>query len=250
MARSFNFNFKKSKIIPNEVTSGLDTVAVRMPKNNIAYALISQSKTPIAAPSANLSGKPSPTAARHVFEDLNQKIDLILDGGKTKVGLESTVLDLTSEIPTILRPGKVTFEQIKKVIGNVNLSEAILSKKEIIESVKSPGMKYKHYSPKADLILIKGSTEKVRKKIEEIVLKNKSKKIGILTQDKNFKIKNCIIKFAGKNHLEISNRLFSNLRFFDSKKVDLILVESVNEKGLGLAIMNRLIRAAYKITNV
>ena len=148
--------FKRSSIIPNVTVAGLDTVAIRMPKHKVALALIKLSGRPIAAPSANLAGKPSPTTAKHVYEDLNGRIDAILDGGPTKIGVESTVLDLSVDPPMVLRPGGTTFEALKQVLGNVKLHPFVEAEKELpLEKIRSPGMKHRHYAPKAEVILSK-----------------------------------------------------------------------------------------------
>ena len=150
--------FKRSSIIPNVTVAGLDTVAIRMPKHKVALALIEQSGCPIAAPSANLAGKPSPTTAKHVYEDLNGRIDAILDGGPTSIGVESTVLDLSVDPPMVLRPGGTTFEALIQVVGDVKLHPFVEAEKELpMEKMKSPGMKHRHYAPKAEVILVEGT---------------------------------------------------------------------------------------------
>jgi len=226
---------KKSKNIPGIVSAGLESVAVRFPSNRIARVLIEKSGVPIAAPSANLFGRPSPTDSKHVLEDLNDKIDVILDGGQTEIGLESTIIDCTSEIPTVLRPGGITVEQIENAIGKVNVKSS-LEKNEII---KSPGQGYKHYSPKKKVVIVK-SNEELKLKLEEF----RNKKIGLmLTKDvKNIKADFKII--IGEDKKEIARNLFKNFREFDNLNVDVIIIEAVDDKGLGLAIMNRVSRAA------
>jgi len=213
---------KKSKIIPKIVTAGLNTVAIRMPSDKVALALIKEAKIPIAAPSANLSGRPSPTKFEHVFDDLNGKIDAIVHGKDTKIGVESTVIDLSGK-PTLLRPGKVTLEQLEKEIGKIKIHQTIKGRK--IELAKSPGMKYKHYSPKAKVILFYN-----KKKIKNL---SKNKKIAIIYT------KRYSPEFVAKN-------LFKKFREFDKKNVEIIFVEAMDEKGLGLAIMNRLKKASSK----
>jgi L-threonylcarbamoyladenylate synthase len=209
--------FKKSKMVPDVVTCGLDSVAIRMPENKIALNLIEKSGVPIAAPSANISGKPSPTTAEHVLEDLDGKINLIIDGGEVEIGLESTVLDLTKKTPQILRPGKVTKKQLEKVIGKVKDNGK--SKK-----VKSPGMKYRHYSPNAKVLIIK--TKEEIKKIHE---KNRDKKIKILNYS---------------DEITMAHNLFKDFRSCDKEGYDIILVKAPREKDLGFAIMNRLRKAS------
>jgi L-threonylcarbamoyladenylate synthase len=240
---------KKRKIIPKIVTAGLKTVAIRMPKNKIALSLIKEAKTPIAAPSANLFGKPSPTTAQHVKEDLLNKIDLIIDGGPTKIGLESTVLDLTTKPATLLRPGGITLEKLKKILGEIKIHPTVFEKIKI-KTLKSPGMIYRHYAPKANLFLIEGEEKKVKNKIENLIKKYKKKKIGVLTVNKNHLYKADLVKFVGKNFSSIAKNLFKILREFDRKNIEIIFAEGTSEKGLGLAIMNRLRKASYKIIKV
>ena len=156
--------FKRSNIVPNVTVAGLDTVAIRMPKHKVALALIKQSSCPIAAPSANLAGKPSPTTAKHVYEDLNGRIDAIIDGGPTNIGVESTVLDLSVDPPMVLRPGGTTFEALKQVLGDVKLHPFVEAEKELpLEKIRSPGMKHRHYAPKAEVILVEGTVSAVNK---------------------------------------------------------------------------------------
>lgn len=265
----------KKKIVPDEVTAGADTVAIRMPKNKVALELIKNSGFPIAAPSANLAGKPSPTQASHVFEDLGKRVDLILDGGRTKVGVESTVVDLTVKPPLILRPGGISFEELKKVLKDIQLHLS-LSGKKFQGEAKSPGMKYRHYAPKAPLILVEGDLKKRLKKFKDLISfykksrtraelgtgliphrnqvsgAGKKKKIGIMIskETKKFLKKGDVNLVVGsrKNLKEISRNLFTTLRKFDEKRVDVILTETFPEKGIGFAIMHRLRKAAEKIT--
>lgn len=240
---------EKNKIIPKEVTAGHKTVAVRLPANKTALALIRASGVPIAAPSANLAGRPSPTSARHAAEDLGEKADLILDAGQTKIGLESTVLDLTQKPFLILRPGEITKEQIEKIIGKVEFWKA-----DPRSIAKSPGMKYRHYAPKAKLFLIKhdnaiGLAAVVKKLIRKH--KNRGEKIGAMaTQETSYLYKEAdlILLLGSRNNLKvIAKNLFKTLRLFDENKIDVILAESFPEKGLGRAIMNRLAKAADRI---
>lgn len=216
----------KKKSVLNCATAELDTVAIRMPKNKIALELIRASGTPIAAPSANAFTKPSPTSAKHVIEDLSGKIPMIIDGGQTQIGLESTVVDLTSKIPMILRPGKITAEELKKELGEIKIHPFKSLKP------KSPGMKYKHYSPKAKVILVIG------KNIGKIIAKYKNSGCGV-----------AIIK-ADKNIGLLAKNLFKKFRAFDNKKMDIIIVQGIKEKGLGLALMNRIKKAASEIIRV
>jgi L-threonylcarbamoyladenylate synthase len=242
--------FKKSKNISNIITAGSDAVAIRMPDNLIALSLIKECKVPLVAPSANKSGKPSPTKAKDVLEDMDGLIDLILDGGQTKIGIESTVIDMTAEVPTILRPGAITLKEIQENIGEVGLITVEEDKKGLVsatvEPARSPGLKYKHYAPKAQLIIVEGKPDDVDKKIRilaEDALKDK-KKVGIITFRKGVRYKDCVISFAGSRAETIAKRIFTILREMDRKGVDLIISESISENGLGFAIADRLRRAS------
>lgn len=245
--------YKKS-ILSDKITAGLNTAAIRLPVNKIALALIKESKKPIAAPSANLSGKPSPTDASHCIEDLMGKVDMIIDGGNTDIGLESTVVDMTSEIPMILRPGGVTREDIVSVLGECEYDPAIIKANEKIVP-KSPGQKYRHYSPKARVILYKGQVENIARKINEDYEKFKEQglKVGILSTaqtEGHYSGKLTILCGDRTKPLTISSNLFRNLRDFDHMGVDIILAEAVDEKELGKAIMNRLGKASSETVNV
>jgi len=238
--------FKKSKIVPDVTTAGLSTVAIRMPDNKIALALIRESKVPIAAPSANLAGKPSPTSAEHVIHDLYGKIEVIIDAGKTKIGVESTVLDITTDPPTLLRPGGVTLEELGSFLGKVKLHPIVKSEKKIGKVIaKSPGMKYKHYAPEAELTVIKGKTIAVREKIQELANEYKTlgKRVGVMTTSK-YDYDADVVKFVGRDLKTIAKNLFKTFREFDKEKVDVIIAESVKTSGMGLAIMNRLKKAS------
>lgn len=240
--------FNRTKIVPDRITGGLSTVAIRMPSHNIALELIKYSELPIAAPSANTSGKPSPTNSSHVIHDLLGKVDMIIDGGSTGIGLESTVLDISGEIPIILRPGGVTIEDLLTILPKVEYDKALeITDREIVP--KSPGQKYKHYSPDARLIIVKGEVDEIIQKTNNLYSKYESKgmKVGIIatkqTYDK-YKGKNIII--AGDRNMPetIGASLFNILREFDELKVDIIIAEGVEEKGIGKAIMNRMRKAA------
>lgn len=240
--------FKKSQIVSNLVSADLDTVAIRMPDDEIALAILKDSNLPIAAPSANTSGRPSPTNASHVLEDLEGKVDLVIDGGKTGVGVESTVLDLTPDIPTILRPGGVTIEELESVIGEVVYDKAIESE-DVTLVPKSPGQKYRHYSPKAKMKIFSGDTElvvkEINKKANDYIKAGLN--IGIIATDETiskYDFKNVISMGSRKNLKTIGANLFNVLREFDKLDVDLILSEGVKECGFGKAIMNRMKKAA------
>lgn len=243
---------KKSDIVSGIVTAGLDSVAIRMPDNKIALTLIKKTKDPIVAPSANLSGKPSPTIARDVIQDLYGKIDVIIDGGETDIGVESTVLDLTTNPPTLLRPGGIILEELKKILGKINVSPVARGKRAKELTTKSPGMKYNHYSPNAHIILVEGKYQGVKRKVQERVdeYKKERKKVAIMTTNKNHTYETDIVKFMGSNLNTMAKNLFKSFREFDRKEVDIIVVEGVEDKDLGLAIMNRLRKASYKIIYV
>lgn len=240
----------KKDILSDKITAGLKTAAIRLPENEIALALIRESKTPIAAPSANTSGKPSPTEVGHVIDDLIGKVDMIIDGGSTYIGLESTVVDMTTDIPMILRPGGITIEDIVKVLGQCEYDPAII-KNDDKTVPKSPGQKYRHYHPNADVILYKGSLENIIKNInhdyEQFELEGK--KVGIMSTvqtEKYYFEKKTICVGDRTNLLTISSNLFKDLRKFDELGIDTILAESMDEQGLGKAIMNRLGKASGK----
>ncbi|MEM3007436.1 MAG: L-threonylcarbamoyladenylate synthase [Candidatus Nitrosotenuis sp.] len=237
---------KKSEIVPKMVTGGLNTVAIRMPENRIAQLLIKEAGVPIAAPSANLAGRPSPTTAKHVFEDLADKIDLIIDGGRTKIGIESTVIDVTGKTPVLLRPGGITLEQLQMAIGKMRIHPVVRGKTAKVH--RSPGMKYRHYSPKAKIILIEGPTPKVNAEISKLfkAFKKQRKRVGILATQKNYLQRSDLTKYLGTSYAEIAANLFEAFREFDAKKIDVVLAQGISKTGLGLGIMNRLGKAAYK----
>jgi L-threonylcarbamoyladenylate synthase len=241
---------KKSKNVSDIVTAGSDSVAIRMPDNTIALFLIQECGLPLVAPSANKSGRPSPTKIKDVIEDMEGLVDLIIDGGTTRIGIESTVVDMTADIPTILRPGAVTMEDIENTIGNVGMITLEKIKNDFvsatIEPVKSPGIKYKHYAPKAELIIVEGKIKDVQKKIEKLAedaIKDK-KKVGIITFRKGVRYKDCIVFFGGDDPRIIAKRLFSILREMDRRNVDIIISEFLMDKGIGLAVADRLKRAS------
>ncbi len=247
--------FKKSDIVPKETSGGLDTVAVRFPENKIAQALITASCTPIAAPSANTSGRPSPTRASHVEFDLNGKIDMIIDGGACEFGLESTIVDVTGDIPCLLRPGSITLEMLREVLGRVDVDKAVVTKLDAGELPKAPGMKYTHYSPSADVVIVRGDRDKMVQKINELISETDSSfKIGVIaTEENKDKYKNCEVLVTGsiKEPQTIAANLFKMLRKCDYHKIDKVFAEGLCEDELGLAIMNRLKKAAgYCIIDV
>ena len=240
--------FEATDLVPSIVRAGLPSVAIRFPSHPIMQKLITLSGVPIAAPSANTSGKPSPTNARRVKDDLEGKIDAIIDGGDCEVGLESTVVDLTGDIPTILRPGGVTKTMLEKVIGDVVLDPALVSPDDSLIP-KAPGMKYTHYSPNAQVIIFKGSEEKVIKAINEHIEKDMSlgKKVGVLATDetKDAFLTSNVISLGSIHHLEaIATHLFEALRTFDDNNIDIVYSLAFPEEGIGKAIMNRLEKSA------
>ena len=239
--------FKRSDRVPDIITAGLDTVAVRMPDSIIAQKLIREAGVPVAAPSANLSGRPSPTTYKHVIEDLSGRIEYIIDGGPCQVGVESTVLDVTTEIPIILRPGGITLEMLEKVLEKVDTDSVLEVKGDL--KPRSPGMKYRHYSPKAEMILISGETDSVVEKINQLIKDSNEKglNVGVLTSFENAHQYNAdVVVKAGsvKNPNQIATGLYDSLRTFDEKNVDIIYSETFEEKGIGRAIMNRLRKAS------
>ena len=241
----------KKSSVPDITTGGLDTVAIRMPDNAAALELIKKAGCPVAAPSANISGSPSPTKAEHVIADLDGKIDAILVGSDCRVGIESTVLDLTGDVPTILRPGIITAENIEAVIGGkVAMDPALYvnrprdvdgadGEEEII--AKAPGMKYTHYAPKAQMMIIEGQIDRVKAEIER--LKALNEKMGL---------KVGVILFEEKAFIEAAHHFFSRLRELDDQDVDLILAGALSDQdGVGFAVMNRMLKSAgYNIARV
>lgn len=245
--------FKKSNNIPYEVTGGLDTLAIRMPGNKIALEFIEKSGVPIAAPSANISGKPSPTAPEHVINDMEGKVDMMLLSSSTKVGVESTVIDVSGDVPVILRPGGLPKEDLERILGEVEIDRGII---EEGVAPKSPGMKYTHYAPEAEMLILKGQEEKVVEKILELAEKDKAKgfKVGVLTVEENKdKYEGFIVISIGNrdDSAEAARNLFNALREFDHLGVEKIYAEALQEEYLGLAVMNRMKKAAgYNIIEV
>jgi L-threonylcarbamoyladenylate synthase len=246
--------FKRSKIVPDITVAGLNTIAVRMPRHKVALALIRESRCPIAAPSANLAGKPSPTTAKHVLDDLKGRIDAVLDAGPTFIGVESTVLDMTVDPPQILRPGGTPYETLQKILGKLKLHPVAVAEKKIsIEKARSPGLKHKHYAPNADLIVVEGKLSAVVAKVNELAEAHmhKQKRVGVLATDETASFYRAdIVKSLGSRSdlAVIAKNLFRLLREFDSERIDVIIAEGVPSEGLGLAVMNRLRKASgYKI---
>jgi len=233
----------KTDTIPNEVSAGLDTVAIRMPSHPIARAVIKAAGVPLAAPSANASGSPSPTTARHVLDDLDGLIDAVVDGGECSVGVESTVLSLVHKTPRLLRPGGITPEQLEAVLGKIKIDDAVFSALGADELPSSPGMKYKHYSPKANVIILKGDLEN----FIAYVKANAADGTAALCYDGEKE--QMPVKAVGFGHadnpVEQANRLFGSLREIDSLPgIDTVFARCPAAQGVGLAVYNRLLRAA------
>lgn len=248
--------FRKKAIIPYATTGGMDTVGIRMPSHPVALALIEQSGIAVAAPSANASGRPSPTKAKHVQEDLDGRIEMILDGDDAQIGLESTIIDTTCEPPMLLRPGFVTREMLEKVIGTVEVDPAVYEEVRDGVKPKAPGMKYKHYAPKADLIIFRGDMEQVtkhiKKKIEEDLCKGRTPGVFVSQETKEQYEKGVVLCMGTRSDEEtIAHHLYDVLREFDRLNVDVIYGEAFEQDNLGQAIMNRLLKAAgYNIVDI
>lgn len=245
---------KKRDTVPAGTTGGLDTVAIRMPSDEVARMLIQESGCYIAAPSANASGRPSTTKAEHVYEDLNGKIEMILDGGAVTIGLESTIVDLSGEIPMILRPGYISLEDLKPYLPGIIYDKAVIAKQPEKNVVaKAPGMKYRHYAPKGELTIVEGDSRDVIQKINEEVAVQKAngKKVAVLaTEETKGFYDSDRIKVVGSRNAEetIAAHLFECLREFDAEGVTCIYSESFEAGNLGQAIMNRLLKAAgYRV---
>ena len=240
---------KKKDIVPNETSASLDSIGIRMPNNEIALKLIELSETTIAAPSANISGRPSPTDLQRCVEDLDGKVDCILGGEQSDIGVESTIVDCTVNPPLVLRPGGVTLEMLREIDPNINIDPAIMKKPEPNLKPKAPGMKYRHYAPKAKVTIVSGNKKNTIEKIKEMVHYNieKKKKVCILTVDENEKeySEGIKISLGSLNDLStVARNLFETLRKCDDIDADVVFAESFEQKGVGIAIMNRLNKAA------
>ncbi len=240
---------KCKKILPSVVTAGLDTVGIRMPDNKIALSLIEASGTPIAAPSANVSGRPSGTNLKDIYQELENKVDAFIDGGDTNIGIESTVVKVAHGVVNILRPGKVSLEDIEAIGLKVRLDKHIFQSVEENEKVECPGMKHRHYAPKTKTILVENDTDaKMIGKVKDFIVNNVDKSIGIVCfsehEEEYKKMGLKCITIASKEDKEaISRKIFSTLREIDNEDIDICLIEGVEKKFIGTAIMNRLIRA-------
>jgi L-threonylcarbamoyladenylate synthase len=241
---------KRSEVVPDITVVGLDTIGIRMPKNKVALALLREAGTPIAAPSANLAGKPSPTSAQHVIKDLAGRIDVILDAGPTKIGVESTVINMTASPPEILRPGGTPYEKLKEVLGRVRLHPIAKAERKVpITKAPSPGMKHRHYAPEAEMVVVEGEIARIMEKVQKLAKTYMAKKmkVGILATDESvFNYEADVVKSLGsrKDPALMAKNLFRLLREFDEEKVNIIIAEGIPSKGLGLAVMNRLRKAS------
>ncbi len=245
----------RSNNVLDEVTGGLDTVAVRFPSSHIAQQLIRAAKVPIAAPSANRSGRPSPTSAAAVIEDLDGKIDMILDGGDCEIGVESTVVDCTTTVPVILRPGGITYEMLAVLVGRIDIDPGLSGDGNSIP--KAPGMKYRHYAPTAPILLFEGEPDTVRQSLIQKVLAYtaKNQKVGLLICNEWKSLMPPVAAVATYGSLDRPDQvaccIFEALRSFDSTPVDIIFAQGIAEQGIGRAVMNRLRKAAaYQIIKV
>ena len=242
--------FKKKDIIPARTSGGLDTVAIRMPSDPVARQLIRRAGVPIAAPSANISGRPSPTKPDHIIRDMDGRVDGILVGGPCNYGVESTIVDLSSGIAMVLRPGSVTLEMLKEVLGQVELDPSLKNKDDNIKA-KAPGMKYKHYSPQAQVYIVKANDlDDFAQKVDALCLENEKKKLrtGVMTRSSDGHTYRAIRFDLGESDADLAKNLFDVLIGLDRESVDIAYVPYFEEKGLGVAIMNRLKKAAaYRI---
>ena len=241
--------FEKSRIVPYETTGGLDTVAIRFPSHPVARAFIEEAGGYIAAPSANLSGRPSPTLGRHVKEDMDGRIDMIIDSGACNIGLESTIIDLTTEVPMMLRPGYVSEKMLEEVIGRTDKDPAVFGENAAGIKPRAPGMKYRHYAPRGRLVIVSGQPDNVTACIRQKIKEGSGKeRIGVLSCSERCALYNDA-DFTGDigsrdNEDEIAFRFYDMLRRCDEENIDVIYSEEFNTPRLGLAIMNRLIKAA------
>lgn len=239
---------KKKDCVPYETTGGLDTVAIRMPGHKAALSFIEAAGGFVAAPSANLSGRPSPTLAKHVIDDMNGRIDMIIDGGQVGIGVESTIVDITGERPVILRPGFITEEMLERVLGKVEVDRTIMDNSSG-ERPKAPGMKYRHYAPKGSMTIIEGDQDSVIKLINQYTRESVSKgeKVGVLCSDEIIDSVIAPVKISAgprNDEEEIARRLYRILREFDDEQVTVIYSEGFSKNGFGQAVMNRLLKAA------
>lgn len=239
---------KKSDLVPKETTGGLDTVAVRLPDHDLALAFIRQAGGFVAAPSANVSGRPSPTLAKYVYEDMNGKIEMILDGGQVGIGVESTIIDLTEDIPVILRPGHVTQAMLQEVLGEVCLDPTMLDAGST-QAPKAPGMKYRHYAPQGELAIVSGEPDAVADKIKQLLSEDAGNglKTGVIVSRQEEQLYDAdSVKVTGdrEDMAAVARNLFRILREFDEEQVERMYVQAFPQDGIGQAVMNRMLKAA------
>nr|WP_314504326.1 L-threonylcarbamoyladenylate synthase [uncultured Peptostreptococcus sp.] len=242
--------FKKKAIIPDRTSGGLDTVAIRMPSDQVARDLIRQAGVPIAAPSANISGRPSPTKPEHIIRDMDGRVDGILVGGPCDYGVESTIIDLSEDLAMVLRPGSITLEMLGEVLGRVDLDPSLKNKDDNIRA-KAPGMKYKHYSPQAQVYIVKADDlEGFAERVDSLCEDNAKKglKIGVMTMNYDQHSYQAEVFDLGGSDTEVAKNLFDSLISLDRESIDIAYVPYFEERGIGVAIMNRLKKAAaYRI---
>ena len=241
----FTLILKKMPDISDMVTAGLDTVGVRIPSHPVARDFLRCAKVPVAAPSANLSGKPSPTRAEHVIKDMAGRVDAIICGGASSVGVESTIIDMTGDVPVILRPGGITKAQISEVLGKVEVDRHVTESVSATEQPKCPGMKYKHYAPDCDVVVVQGAEAKTKEKIYQLCQREKAlgKRVGVLAYEKSDFGEDILI-LSRKDNTGLAKVLFDALRSFDDNKIDIVFVQFSDDDGMGLAVKNRLYKAA------
>ncbi|MCI8743852.1 MAG: threonylcarbamoyl-AMP synthase [Lachnospiraceae bacterium] len=248
--------FPKSPAVPYGTTGGLDTVAVRMPSDPVASRLIALAGVPVAAPSANLSGRPSPTTARHVWQDMNGRINMILDGGPVGIGLESTIVDVSGPVPVLLRPGAITLEMLRDTVGKVEVDPAIQGPPAEGLRPKAPGMKYRHYAPRGELTLVEGESRAVVSAIRRLVEEGlaEGRKVAVIcTEETRDQYSGGILRCVGTRTRQetIAHNLFAVLRELDDLGAEIIYSESFSQDHLGRAVMNRLMKAAgYRVIQV
>ena len=242
--------FKKKAIIPDRTSGGLDTVAIRMPSDQVARDLIRRAGVPIAAPSANISGRPSPTKPEHIIRDMDGRVDGILVGGPCNYGVESTIVDLSDDIAMVLRPGSVTLEMLREVLGQVDLDPSLKNKDDNVKA-KAPGMKYKHYSPQAQVYIVKADDlEGFAERVDSLCEDNAKKglKIGVMTMNYDQHSYQAKVFDLGGSYTEVAKNLFDSLISLDRESIGIAYVPYFEERGIGVAIMNRLKKAAaYRI---
>ena len=234
---------QRRKNVPNAVTCGLDTVGIRCPNHPVALTVIDAAGVPVAAPSGNLSGRPSPTCARHMLEDMDGRLDAIIDGGPCGVGVESTIIDLTASVPRLLRPGGMPLEQLKAILGEVAVDKAVTAQLSPGEKPRAPGMKYRHYAPKAPVTVVTGDSRRTARYIR----RNLGPRTGIICFDEYAdQFPDCVVEAIGpvSDKLRQAQRVFDALRAFDSTDVDTIFAQCPGGSGLGMAVGNRLKKAA------